>query len=54
VAALRGMPDISPSGLPRRVTSPELHGLVAAPIPLAASYASGLILVAILALMVGQ
>ena len=34
--------------------SPELHGLVAAPIPLAASYASGLILVAILALMVWQ
>jgi uncharacterized membrane protein len=34
--------------------SPELHALVAAPIPLAASYASGAILLAILALMVWQ
>jgi hypothetical protein len=34
--------------------SPELHALVAAPIPLAASYASGLLLLAILALMVWQ
>jgi uncharacterized membrane protein len=34
--------------------SPELHALVAAPIPLAASYASGLMLVVILALMVWQ
>jgi uncharacterized membrane protein len=32
----------------------ELHALVAAPIPLAASYASGLLLLAILALMVWQ
>lgn len=32
--------------------SPELHALLAAPIPLAASYASGLMLLAILALMV--
>jgi uncharacterized membrane protein len=34
--------------------SAELHSLVAAPIPLAASYASGLMLLAILALMVWQ
>ena len=34
--------------------SPELDALVAAPLPLAASYASGLMLVAILALMVWQ
>ena len=34
--------------------SSELHALVAAPLPLAASYASGLMLVAILALMVWQ
>ena len=34
--------------------SPELQALVAAPIPLAASYASGLMLLAILALMVWQ
>jgi uncharacterized membrane protein len=34
--------------------SPELHALVAASIPLAASYASGLMLLAILALMVWQ
>jgi uncharacterized membrane protein len=34
--------------------SPELCALVAAPVPLAASYASGLMLVAILALMVWQ
>ncbi|HEY7421918.1 MAG TPA: DUF2269 family protein [Gaiellaceae bacterium] len=34
--------------------SPELHALVAAPVPLAASYASGSMLVAILALMVWQ
>jgi uncharacterized membrane protein len=32
--------------------SPELHALLSAPIPLAASYASGLMLLAILALMV--
>jgi uncharacterized membrane protein len=32
--------------------SPELHALVAAPLPLAASFASGLMLLAILALMV--
>jgi hypothetical protein len=34
--------------------SPELHALVAAPAPLAASYAGGLMLLAILALMVWQ
>jgi uncharacterized membrane protein len=34
--------------------SAELHAFLAAPIPLAASYASGLMLVAILALMVWQ
>jgi uncharacterized membrane protein len=34
--------------------SPELHALVAARIPLAASYASGLMLLAILVLMVWQ
>jgi uncharacterized membrane protein len=34
--------------------SPELHALVAARVPLAASYASGLMLLAILALMVWQ
>jgi uncharacterized membrane protein len=34
--------------------SPKLHALVAAPIPLAASFASGLMLLAILALMVWQ
>jgi uncharacterized membrane protein len=34
--------------------SPELHELVAAPIPLAASLASGVMLLAILALMVWQ
>jgi uncharacterized membrane protein len=34
--------------------SSELHALVGAPLPLAASYASGLMLVAILALMVWQ
>lgn len=34
--------------------SPELHALVAAPVPLAASFASGLMLLAILALMVWQ
>ena len=32
--------------------SPELHALVAAPLPLAASFASGLMLLAILGLMV--
>jgi hypothetical protein len=32
--------------------SQELHALLAAPVPLAASYASGLMLLAILALMV--
>jgi uncharacterized membrane protein len=36
------------------VPSPELRALVAAPVPLAASYASGLMLLAILALMVWQ
>jgi hypothetical protein len=35
-------------------SSPELHALVTAPAPLWASYASGLMLVAILALMVWQ
>jgi len=34
--------------------NPELHALLAAPLPLAASYASGLMLLAILALMVWQ
>jgi hypothetical protein len=34
--------------------SPELHSLLAAPVPLAASYASGLMLLAILVLMVWQ
>ena len=34
--------------------NPELRALIAAPIPLAASYASGLMLLAILALMVWQ
>lgn len=34
--------------------SPELHALVAARVPLAASYASGVMIVAILALMVWQ
>lgn len=34
--------------------SPELHALLAAPLPLAASYTSGLMLLAILALMVWQ
>jgi hypothetical protein len=36
------------------VPSPELHALVGARVPLAASYASGLMLLAILALMVWQ
>lgn len=36
------------------VPSRELHELVAAPVPLAASFASGLMLLAILALMVWQ
>jgi uncharacterized membrane protein len=36
------------------VPSAELHALVAAPIPLAASFASGVMLLAILALMVWQ
>jgi hypothetical protein len=34
--------------------SPELHALLSAPVPLAASYASGVMLVGILALMVWQ
>jgi uncharacterized membrane protein len=38
----------------RDAPNAELHALLAAPLPLAASYASGLMLVAILALMVWQ
>jgi uncharacterized membrane protein len=34
--------------------SPELHALVAAPIPLAASFAGGVLILAVLALMVWQ